>query len=363
MSAPVDVAIVGGGPAGCAAAIALARLGRRVLLVERSRYDRVRIGETLPPRARPLLAALGLPAQLQDEGHLPAPGIVSAWGSAEPYCNDFIVNPYGSGWHLDRSRFDRMLAGRARDCGADVREDTTVAALEPEDDGWRVELRGPRGGETVLCRFAVDATGRGASPLKRRAGRRAVHDRLIGIAAFMPAAYADRRTLIEATPEGWWYSTLLPDARQVAVHMTDADTIGCGRTELSGFLRRRLDDAPLTRERCGALDEAARLEPFAATTCSFERVHGENWLLAGDAAMAWDPLSGQGVCKALQSGLHAARAVSRALEGDRAGLVEYGAWTSARFGEYMTGRARYYGAERRWPDSPFWHRRHAAAAR
>ena len=117
------------------------------------------IGETLPPRARPLLAALGPPERLEEDGHLPAPGIVAAWGSNEPHCNDFIVNPYGSGWHLDRPRFDRMLAAHARDCGVDVRGETTATALEPDGDGWRIGVRGPRGDETVACRFAVGATG------------------------------------------------------------------------------------------------------------------------------------------------------------------------------------------------------------
>ncbi len=354
-----DVLVVGGGPAGCATAIALARQGRQVLLVERSRCDGVRIGETLPPRARPLLAALGLPAKLLDETHLAAPGIVSAWGSAEPYCNDFIVNPHGSGWHLDRPRFDRMLASQAADCRVDVRGETTITTLKADGDCWRVAVHGPRGDETVACRFVVDATGRHASPLKRRAGRRAVHDRLIGIAAFAPAEYTDRRTLIEATSEGWWYSTLLPDARQVVVHMTDADSIAGKRGELADGLRRRLHDAPLTRERCGDLRGVADVKPFAAMTSAYERAHGQNWLLVGDAAMTWDPLSGQGICKALESGMHAARAVDRALEGDPAELAAYGAWTRARFGEYMAGRARYYRAEQRWPDSPFWRRRHA----
>ena len=106
---------IGGGPAGSATALTLARAGRTVAVVERTRYDNVRIGETLPPRASPLLATLGLPTQLQHDGHVSAPGIVTAWGNAEPRCNDFIVNPYGNGWHLDRPRFDHMLAAHARE--------------------------------------------------------------------------------------------------------------------------------------------------------------------------------------------------------------------------------------------------------
>lgn len=114
---------------------------------------------------------------------------------------------------VDRQRFDRMLAAHTRDCGVEVRGQTTVTACEPGDNGWRIGLQSTTGSATIACRFVVDATGRRASPLKRRAGRRIIHDRLIGIAAFTPPVHTDRRTLIEATAGGWWYSALLPGDR------------------------------------------------------------------------------------------------------------------------------------------------------
>lgn len=357
----IDVAIIGGGPAGAATAVALARAGRSVAVVERTQYDGVRIGETLPPRARPLLAALGLPTQLQDDGHISAPGIVSVWGDADPYANDFIVNPYGNGWHLDRPRFDRMLSVHARDAGVMVYEQTTVTACEPDDDGWRIGLQCAAGYTTIACRFVVDASGRRASPLKRRAGRRKVHDRLVGIAAFTPPAHTDHRTLIEATAGGWWYSALLPGNQHVTVYMTDADTINLRRGDLGGFMQHELRRAPHTRARCRDVAAATRVMPFAAMTYSYSQVHGGNWLLAGDAAMAWDPLSGQGICKALESGMHAARAIDRALDGDDCGLDDYAQWTQAQFGAYLQSRAKYYRAEQRWPDTQFWRRRHLAS--
>ena len=75
-----DVAIIGGGPAGSAAAIALSRSGHSVALIERTRYGAPRIGETLPPDSRPLLDRLGVTKQFHAEHHVPAPGIISAWG-------------------------------------------------------------------------------------------------------------------------------------------------------------------------------------------------------------------------------------------------------------------------------------------
>ncbi|MDQ4070678.1 MAG: FAD-dependent monooxygenase, partial [Actinomycetota bacterium] len=113
-----DVAVVGGGPAGGAAAIVLAAHGARVVLLERSGYDGARIGETLPPEVRLPLERLGVWDRFQDGGHLPSPGIVAAWGGPEPYANDFILNPYGCGWRVDRNRFDSMLAAAAEQAGA-----------------------------------------------------------------------------------------------------------------------------------------------------------------------------------------------------------------------------------------------------
>ena len=114
---PIDVAVVGGGPAGAATALALARAGYTVTVLERSRYDAFRIGETLPPAVKRPLMELGVWDQFLATGTLESPGIVSAWGRPDPYDNDFIVNPDGPGWHVDRRGFDAMLARRPADGG------------------------------------------------------------------------------------------------------------------------------------------------------------------------------------------------------------------------------------------------------
>jgi flavin-dependent dehydrogenase len=97
-----------------------------------------------------------------------------------------------------------------------------------------------------------------------------------------------------------------------------------------------------------------------AMTTAHSLVHGKNWLLTGDAATTWDPLSGQGICKALDSGIRAADAIDRALNGDDLGLNEYGRWSRTGFTDYLSTRSKYYRAEQRWPDSPFWQRRQRA---
>lgn len=354
-----DVGIIGGGAAGSAAATMLARAGHSIAIIERSAYDDMRIGETLPPRARILLEKLGVYASFERTEPVESPGIVTAWGSKRPYANDFIVNPYGSGWHVDRAQFDRMLATHARKNGATVYENARVVACERQSDTWHIAIRSPAAPSGIRCRFVVDASGRRASALKRRAGRRTIYDRLVGIAAFVAQPADDLRTLIEADAGGWWYSSPVPGG-QVCMYMTDADLVrSAERTDARSFLERKLEDAPLTRARIRGLSHQEPVTTNAAMTYEQPRLHGDDWLLIGDAASTWDPLSGQGICKAIESGINAAEAIEHALCGCAQALGEYAAWHRAGFREYLQTRTHYYRAEQRWPDSPFWRRRHA----
>ena len=136
-----EAVVLGGGPAGAAAALALARAGREVLVIERSDYDQPRFGEMLSPAARRSLMALGVWEQFNAAGHAPAPAVSSAWGADELYQQHFIFNPYGHGWHLDRRRFDAMLAEAAQQAGASLCRRAQVNSCLPEEaDAWQVEF-------------------------------------------------------------------------------------------------------------------------------------------------------------------------------------------------------------------------------
>jgi flavin-dependent dehydrogenase len=92
-----------------------------------------------------------------------------------------------------------------------------------------------------------------------------------------------------------------------------------------------------------------RLEPAA----------GEGWIAVGDAASTYDPLSSQGVMKALRSGVYGAYAVGDMLTSwDDTGLRRYRAFVESELDGYLATRSRYYAEEQRWPDRPFWRRRH-----
>jgi 2-polyprenyl-6-methoxyphenol hydroxylase-like FAD-dependent oxidoreductase len=136
------VVVLGGGPAGSAAAgkLLARNPGLPVLLVERSSYDRPRIGEALHPGVEAALRELGAWEAFLAEPHLPAYGTRALWGSDEPIENEFLFHRNRQGWHLDRARFDAMLARLAEERGATYpANDDLVALFVPFQDRARAD--------------------------------------------------------------------------------------------------------------------------------------------------------------------------------------------------------------------------------
>jgi flavin-dependent dehydrogenase len=362
MDEKFDIVIIGGGPAGTSSAIALARAGRSVAVLERSGYEQARIGETLPPEARVPLVQIGVWDRFLEQCHAPSPGTASAWGQEELEENDFIFNPFGNGWHLDRRRFDAMLASAATEGGATFHRNARMTACEQGVSGeWRVEYISDERPWQLQARFLVDATGRACIPSRRQGATRTRIDRLTGVIGMFAAFQQeqDYQTLVEAAADGWWYSAWLPDARVVVAFMTDADLLPRGQSQLHAHWQRRLGETLHTRSRTGALPLERPLRLLAAGSEILECTAGKNWLATGDAAFTFDPLSSQGIYKALQSGLLAAEAIDNALCGYSSAARELSLRNHKTFERYLDTRRDYYSREQRWPASVFWQRRHS----
>jgi flavin-dependent dehydrogenase len=358
-----DVVILGGGPAGSATALALARSRCSIAVLESSTYDRVRIGETLPPIARVPLTRLGVWERFIAERHAPSPGNVSAWGQAEPYEEQFIFNAYGPGWHLDRTRFDAMLASAAEQAGTTLFRGARLKSCIAMPGGdWEVGFMFDGALRNMRTTFLVDATGRAASHARHHGARRLTYDRLVGVAGlFRPCAAReepDTRTLVEACELGWWYSAGLPNGRLITAFMTDADLLPSGVTGVREHWRRQLERAPHTHARVAGRLSDTPLRVVTARTDKLDRVTGPRWLAVGDAALTFDPLSSHGITTALQCGLSAGSTIERWSNGQRDALVEYERDAQTDFDHYLRARAVQYGRERRWPASAFWRRRH-----
>ena len=334
-------------------------------MVERSDYASTRIGETLPPAIRKPLVSLGVWDQFLADRHAASYVINSAWGRSALQENDSIFNPYGAGWHVDRPRFDAMLAGAAEEAGATVlRRIRSFHCSSTAANEWKVRITSCDLQSSFRAKFLVDATGRGSALARKNGATRVICDHLIGAVAFLPASPGASIpfacTLIEATEEGWWYSAGLPDSRVVVAFMTDADIYARAARSSPRYWREQLRRSAQTQLRVApsALTLAPQL--VAANTSRLNPIVGTNWLAVGDAAVAFDPLSSQGIYKALASGIQAGQAIGGHFDDDTKALAEYARALNVAFDKYISQRTFYYRMETRWPNSTFWLRRHSA---
>lgn len=394
-----DAVVAGGGPAGSAFAITLAAAGRSVAVLDRGASPGLRSVDVLPPEVRPVLAELGVWERFRSAGHRPAPGILAAWGRAEPVAHDHIRNCFGEGWHVDRRRFADMLLDAAGAAGAIVWPATRVTRASegafrggpgrggPGHDrpghgrgshgeggrgggglgrgcdggGWHVDAVTDGRAIGLHAGYFVEATGRAASLTRLPAAKATACDRLVGVLATVEPSCTggptDHRMLVEASANGWWYSARLPDARSIVTWMTDPDVRERCPGTLGDLWHRELDGTLHTRLRVPG-----------GTGCGVGVVAANSWvrraacgrrLAVGDAAAAYDPLSGHGVLRALRTGQLAAAAVVAAQDGSAGALDRYADGVAEQFGRYVRLRRGFYRGEHRWPDSLFWRRRQA----
>ena len=358
-----DVIVLGGGPAGTAAALTLRHYSSlSVAVIEKSNYDQPRIGETLSPGVQGLLSYLKVWDDFVADGHQPSLGTSAAWGGSNIITQDFIFTPFGKGWHLDRRRFDRMLAQAVTQAGGTVLRKAQVENCQRTTaNGWQLTIDQGSGPIDFQARFIVDATGKVARLVKSEGAKRQFIDRLIAIAGtvrFPNGAPPDTFTLIETCETGWWYSAKLPNASMIVAFMTDAD-IARKQKLLSGEVwRQALTRTTHTSERVMAGQLVGRLGTHAAHSSCLETMVGEGWLAAGDTAASHDPLSSSGIPRALDSGIHAARAIYDYLRHGRTSMLQaYEASLKQSFETYLATRAHFYKMETRWPEAPFWKRR------
>lgn len=365
MVSQCDIAIAGAGPGGAAIARQLAQSGCRVMLLERSRFDGPRIGESLAPNVQPLLAELGVWQQFVDLAPLPSYGTRSVWGEPLETEHSHLQSPYLYGWHVDRLAFDRMLADSAVQAGAQLMPGRQVLqCVSGANGGFTLSLSG---GDELHADFVIDATGRGATLARRLGARSLTFDRLVGVAAQFENVSAGARcyTLVETTPDGWWYSAPAGNNRSVVMLMTDGDLICSQGTKDLPLWSKALSRAGLTNASVagGELKWGPRVFPAVSRRLQRTDRCQKRWLAVGDAALAVDPISGSGVVRALRTAKAASLTVLSSLSGDESAIASYETDRDKECTEYLFKRLGYYSAERRWPNSPFWQRRLAAVAR
>lgn len=309
-----DVIVIGGGPAGSTAAALLARMGHSVLLLEKEKFPRFQIGESLLPYNNDLFERLGVLEKLGEHRAFPKYGaeFLTADGTVGHRFRfgRHLKPEYRRSFQVRRSEFDEMLLRNAVSAGVEVREEVCATAVDLSDPARARVTATSRDGaaEQLDARFVIDASGH-ASVIGSRVGRRREEPSLRKIAFFahyrnvVPSAEGDEagNTVIVILRNAWfWLIPISDEVTSVGLVIDRKDYLN-GELDAEGLLTHTIAATPYVKRR---MESAERLtQVYARKDFSYwmERMTGPNFALIGDAAGFFDPIFSTGVFMAMKT--------------------------------------------------------------
>ena len=322
-----DVIVIGGGPAGSAAATMLARKGWQVIVLEREQFPRDHVGESLLPASIPVLEELGALPAVENAGFLPKYGATMVWGSGDAPWSWYFKETsqrYPHSYQVWRPEFDKILLDNAKEQGVTVLEGHQVTeVIFDGDEAIGVEFTNSNGvpGE-AQCRFVVDASGQ-STLLARHLETKKWDPFFQNLAVYAyftgakPLPEPDNNNIfIESYRYGWLWSIPLHTGRTSVGVVVDSKIgqEGIQQNGAKAFLEAQLAQSNHTKAMLA--DAQMDSEPNVVMDWSYtaEKLFGPGYIIAGDAACFVDPLFSSGVHLALMSGVLAAAYVTTALK-------------------------------------------------
>ena len=375
MSVNDSIVIIGGGPAGACAGALLARMGLDVVLLERERFPRAHVGESLLPGSIPILESLGVMDEVRKAGFTVKPGATMIWGTErEPWSWHFsethASNPHS--YQVWRPEFDSILLNNARRSGVDVREGWQVTQVMFDVDGAVSAVRcRPMDGASdeveLTARFVVDASGQ-SGVLSRQLGLREWDDFFRNLAVYGYYKGGERlpehdegNILIESQADGWLWHIPLRDGWASVGAVVDAETGQRGIQEMGPrrFLERQIAAAPYIASMLESAEMVSGAEVVRDWSYRCKSLSGPGYILVGDAGCFVDPLFSSGVHLALTYAALASVVVASALEDPTIAGPAGKMYEQMYYREYGHFRelARLFYSSNRTAESYFWEAR------
>lgn len=330
----VDAVVCGGGPAGSTVATVLARHGRSVLVLERERFPRFHVGESLLPYNLPLLERIGALEKVRAAGFQVKLGArFYHQGSERTRIVKFArgVDPgLPSAFQVKRAEFDKLLLDHARSSGVTVVEGARVEEAVFDASGRATGVRFRTEGDTapreVAASVVFDATGRDALLSRRFGGR--VKDPLLDRSAVF--AHFDRferadggeggDIVIVTTPDGWWWLIPFSDGAVSVGQVMPSRRFKERTGSLTELFESSLETTPEVKRLLPGARRTTDVHAIGDYSYSTPTTYGDGFCLLGDAARFLDPVFSTGVLVAMTSGEIQGHAAAKALE--RKGRVD-----------------------------------------
>lgn len=318
-----DCVVLGAGPAGSTVATLVAAEGHRTLLVERAKFPRPHVGESLMPETYWIFERLGILPLLNRNDYARKVGVqfVNSTGkeSAPFYFRSHDDRECSETWHVDRADFDKLMYDNAAQHGVECRDETrALDVLMDGDQAIGVRLQTPEGKVCqVKSRVVVDATGQ-QSFLAAKLGLKRMNPNLrkTSIWGHFRGGVVDTqgggvKTVILQTTEkrGWfWYIPQVDDMVSVGL-VGDNDYLLRGRGSPAEVFAEELSQCATLADWLSEAEPADGFRVVKEFSYTTDRSAGDGWVLVGDAWGFIDPIYSSGVYFALKSGELAADAI------------------------------------------------------
>ncbi len=319
-----DVAVIGGGPAGSTAAALLALNGRRVVVLEKEKFPRFHIGESLLPRSMSALRQSGVLPKIEAAGFVKKFGaeIASGCGERESrfYFKDGFRPETDSAFQVTRAEFDKILLDHARDCGADVREKAAVLGVDFDPDAVTVRFESDGNTRELSCAYVLDCSGR-QTVLGTKLGLKQKYDGLEKIAVYAhyedvarPAGIDGTLTRMVRAKDRWFWMIPLSDTKMSVGVVMDTAVFRKSKMHPEALLSASIEELPVMAERMTGGRRVTEVHTSGDYSYRNSRLFGDRWLTAGDSAGFIDPVFSSGVFLAILGAEQAAVALNLALD-------------------------------------------------
>lgn len=333
-----DAIVIGGGPGGSSASTFLAKKGYSILVLEKERFPRFHVGESLIPGALELLWELGVDETVERAGFIHKPGgnLATHLGEYVKFdltlIADQLRRPYS--YEVLRSTFDQILLDHSRAHGVDVREECKVEEVLME--GGRavgVAYRSARGQEgRTYAPMIIDASGRDTLLAKRLRMKR--KDPVLNkVSAFAHFTGVQRdhgpeegNLIIAMFRHGWfWIIPLAGEATSIGV-VVDAAYAKAFPGGMTALFADAIRQCPFVADRMRAATQTTKLYVTPDLAYQSKRFAGDGFILVGDAGLFIDPIYSAGVYLALKTGKLAAELIDQALKSGDCSAAAFGSY-------------------------------------
>ena len=340
------IIVLGGGPAGGAVVLGLIRLGYAVTVIGEPRpFDAV---EGISERVVDGLRGAGFRKALTA---IRAPSARNATWNGES-------NSANTERLISRRMLDEGIWQDLRNAGAEC-IDGRVTSVEQGDDRLSVTYQTHGGSNTIEGAFIVEARGRAApsARLKRFRGAETV-----SLLQYWQGPAAEAQSAAVSFDDGWAWMAMTEEGKRYLQLTFDVATANLpSKAELAQFCTQRLLTIPQAAPFMANADPIGEPHARTSTPILCEEAVGDRWIRVGDAAMAVDPLSGNGIFQAMSSALQAPAVINTLLKSpERMALAKvfHQSRVNALFYRFARIGRDFYQMERQWAERPFWESRH-----